>query len=82
MEIIKPGINIDFLGKRKAFFALSGTVLTVSLASLVTVGLNFGIDFTGGPEIQLAFKKDPGAAAVRQAQKRRLTATELASDCL
>lgn len=67
MEIIKPGINIDFLGKRKVFMALSGTVLAISLASLVTVGLNFGIDFTGGSEIQLAFKNDPGAAAVREA---------------
>ena len=67
MQIIKPDINIDFLGKRKLFLGLSGAVLAISLTSLATVGLNFGIDFTGGSELQLAFKKDPGAAAVRKA---------------
>ena len=67
MQIIKPDINIDFLGKRKLFLGLSGAVLAISLTSLATVGLNFGIDFTGGSELQLAFKQDPGAAAVRKA---------------
>lgn len=67
MEIIKPGINIDFLGKRKLFYMLSGAVCAISVASLLTLGLNFGIDFTGGSEIQLSFSQDPGASAVRDA---------------
>ena len=67
MEIIKPGANFDWLGNRPTFYGLSGTLIAISVLSLGIFGLNFGIDFTGGSEIQLAFVSDPGAAAVREA---------------
>jgi SecD/SecF fusion protein len=40
--------KIDFLGKRKMFYIISGIVLTVGIGSLLTRGLSQGIDFTGG----------------------------------
>ena len=67
MELIKPGTNIDFLGRRKLFYTISLTAIAVSIGSLATVGLNFGIDFTGGSEIQVSFHEDVGAGAVREA---------------
>jgi preprotein translocase subunit SecF len=40
--------NIDFIGRWKTWFAISGVFLLVGLVALVGNGLNLGIDFTGG----------------------------------
>lgn len=40
---------------RNWFFALTGLLVAVSLASLVVFGLKFGIDFTGGTYARVAF---------------------------
>ena len=67
MELIKPGINIDWMGHRRLFYAISATAISLSLVALAAIGLNFGIDFTGGSEIQVAFNEDVGAGPVREA---------------
>ena len=41
-------INIDFIGKRKRFYILSSVVILLGIGSLVTKGLNYGVDFVGG----------------------------------
>jgi SecD/SecF fusion protein len=46
--------RIDFIGRTKFWFAISGTVLAIGLGSLVVQGLNLGIDFKGGS--QFSFK--------------------------
>ena len=40
--------NIDFVGRRKLWFTISAVAIVLSLGSLVTRGLNLGIDFEGG----------------------------------
>ena len=40
--------NFDFIGRTKLWFIISGVVILVGLLSLVTRGLNLGIDFEGG----------------------------------
>ena len=54
IEIIKPGTKIDFVGKKNIWGGLSllGILLTVIL--IFTKGINYGIDFTGGAEMQIA----------------------------
>ena len=47
-------LQIDFMGRRKLWFAISGTVILISIVSLATRGLNLGIDFKGG--VQITFK--------------------------
>ncbi len=41
-------INIDFIGKRKRFYILSAVIVLLGIGSLVTKGLNYGVDFVGG----------------------------------
>jgi len=50
-------INIDFLAKRKIAYTISGIVIIIGLASLVTNGLNYGVDFVGGRSYVVKFEK-------------------------
>jgi SecD/SecF fusion protein len=47
-------LRVDFIGKRRLWFAISGAVVAISLGALLFKDLNLGIDFKGGT--QLSFK--------------------------
>jgi len=56
MELIRPGTRIDFIGYRKYAYMVSGILIGIGLISIFFLrGLNFGIDFSGGLELQVAF---------------------------
>jgi len=48
-------IKYDFMGKRKIALFVSLALILVSLGSLFTRGLNFGLDFTGGTVVVVHF---------------------------
>jgi len=53
MEFIKPGINIDFTGKRKMAFVFSGLMILTTVFILIwRGGPNYGVDFSGGVVVQ------------------------------
>jgi len=58
---------MDFIGKRKLWYAISLVILLAGLVSLVFQGLNLGIDFTGGTSLQLKFENKFDVAQVRSA---------------
>jgi len=57
--------NIDFMGRRYLFLGLSTLLVLVSLAGILTRGLNFGLDFTGGILIEVGYPKPVDPAHVR-----------------
>ncbi|KPK96191.1 preprotein translocase subunit SecF [bacterium SM23_31] len=68
MELIKQDINIDFLSKRKAAAYFSIFLIAVGLISLIAHGgPNFGLDFTGGTQVQLNFEKPESVGNIRDA---------------
>ncbi len=58
-------VNIDFLGKRKIAYVISGMLILASLGSLFTNGLNQGVDFVGGRTYTVRFDKDVNATEVQ-----------------
>ncbi len=64
-DIVPHGTKIDFVGKRRIAVALSLVAnLAVIAWSIPKVhGLNFGVDFAGGTEMEVRFARavDPGA---------------------
>jgi SecD/SecF fusion protein len=59
-------LQIDFIGRRKLWFAMSGAVVLIGAVSLGVRGLNFGIDFKGGTQISFKTTRPEAIAAVRQ----------------
>jgi len=59
-------VNIDFLGKRKIAYVISGVLILLSLGSLFTNGLNQGIDFVGGRSYTVRFDKDVNSAEIQE----------------
>lgn len=58
-------INIDFLGKRKLFYFISGVMVVVSIGAIAIHGLKLGIDFTGGRTYVIEFKEAVSSSAIQ-----------------
>jgi preprotein translocase subunit SecF len=51
-RLYRGDVSIDFVGRKKIWFAISGLILVVSVAAWVFNGLNFSVDFKGGSVFQ------------------------------
>lgn len=59
--------NIDFIGKKKWGYAISGVLVTIALVSIFTKGFTYGVDFTGGRTYVVRFDQPVIAEQVRTA---------------
>ena len=66
MQIFKKTPNFDFMGRRKIAVLFSLILLVVSVFSIATRGLNFGLDFTGGTLIEVGYAQTADLAKVRE----------------
>ena len=67
MELFKPGKTYDFMRVRKYWIALSVLLALGSLILLFYPGPNYGTDFKGGTEIEVAFTKAVDGGQIRSA---------------
>lgn len=49
-------VNIGFLKNRKKYYILSGIIIAAGIGSLVTKGLQYGVDFKGGRSYVVRFE--------------------------
>ena len=71
MRIFKKTPSFDFMAKRKIALAFSALLIIASISSLVMKGLSFGLDFTGGTLIEVAY---PQSADLNKIRNRLTTA--------
>jgi preprotein translocase subunit SecF len=58
--------NIDWMGKAKYFFALSGILLVIGWSAiLLKGGIKYGIDFKGGTNVDVRFAQAPNIDQLR-----------------
>jgi SecD/SecF fusion protein len=58
-------LQIDFMGKRRLWFAISGTIILIGIVSLAVQGLNLGIDFKGGTQVDVRTSRPVDIGSVR-----------------
>ena len=61
--------KFDIAGRAKIWFIISLLIIIPGIISMVTRGLNFGIDFTGGTIIDLKFEQPVEISKVRESLK-------------
>lgn len=65
--LIKPGTQFKIIEKQKPFGLLSALAVIASVLVIIFVGPNYGIDFEGGSDIILSFKKSVTSEQVTKA---------------
>jgi preprotein translocase subunit SecF len=58
-------IQFDWLSRRRLFFGLSALLLLAGLASILTRGIAYGVDFQGGAIVTVRFQEPPEVDRLR-----------------
>ena len=66
MELFQGKFHFDFMGRRFFFYGGSALLILASLVSFAVKGLNYGIDFTGGTVVQVAYEKPQDIRDIRR----------------
>ena len=66
-------IHINFVEKRKIYYFISGTIITIGIIAFMFKGLNFGVDFEGGRTYVVRFQKPVETVQVMDALKGPFT---------
>jgi preprotein translocase subunit SecF len=67
MEFFHKVTRFPFMRTRKVWYGLSAALIIASLALVAVRGLNLGIDFTGGVNIETNFSQSPNIDRLRSA---------------
>lgn len=65
MEFFNPNSNVDFMGARKWAALLSILIFVISISALCVKGLKWGLDFTGGTQIEVSYKQAADLISIR-----------------
>jgi preprotein translocase subunit SecF len=53
-RLYRGEVSVDFVGRRKLFYLISGLILVVSIAAVLVRGLSYSVDFKGGSVFQFS----------------------------
>ncbi|KTC89778.1 protein translocase subunit SecF [Fluoribacter dumoffii] len=65
MEFFNPNSNVDFMGARRWTAMFSILIFVVSIGALAIHGLKWGLDFTGGTQIEVSYPSAADLPAIR-----------------
>ena len=67
-------VKFNFIGKRKVSYIVSGVLVIASVISLLTLGLNQGVEFTGGRSYVVKFNETVDIDQVRNSLEEEFSA--------
>ena len=67
-RLYRGEVSVNFVGRRRTWYTVSGLILLIGIIALATRGLNFSVDFKGGSILQF------GAPGVSLAQLHNVVA--------
>src|SRR5437016_14113093 len=47
-RLYRGDVSVDFVGRRRLWYAISGLILVISIVAVLVRGLSFSVDFKGG----------------------------------
>lgn len=65
MEFFNPNSKVDFMGARKWTALFSILIFVGSIAALIGCGLKWGLDFTGGTQIEVTYPQAADLSVIR-----------------
>ncbi len=68
-------LDVDWMAKRKRFYALSAIIIGMGLASFFVRGFDLGVDFRGGYSMNVEFPENVSADQIRNALSEGLGKT-------
>jgi len=66
MEFFNPNSKVDFMGARRWTALFSSLIFIVSIGALLIHGLKWGLDFTGGTQIELSYSQAADLTKIRE----------------
>ena len=66
-RLYRGEVSVDFVGRRKIFYMVSGLILLISVVALLVRGLDYSVDFKGGSLFEFSA---PGVAATATTTNR------------
>ena len=66
MEFFKANTKIPFMRQRKWAGIFSAIIFLASIMSIFIYGLNLGLDFTGGTQVEVSFAQPVDTSAIRK----------------
>jgi preprotein translocase subunit SecF len=61
-RLYRGEVSVDFVGRKRLWYTISGVILAISVTALLVFGLNFSVDFKGGS----LFKFPAGTESISQ----------------
>ncbi|WP_318517733.1 protein translocase subunit SecF [Photobacterium leiognathi] len=69
-ELLNADKVVDFMRWSKVAFVFSLLMIAVSIGTIATKGLNWGLDFTGGTLIEVSFKEPANLPLIRESLQK------------
>ena len=66
-RLYRGEVSINFVGRQRLWYTISGLILLISIVSLSVRWLNFSIDFKGGSQIEFSAPRSASLNAVHNA---------------
>jgi preprotein translocase subunit SecF len=64
-RLYRGEVSVDFVGRKKLWYMISGAIVIISLAAVLILGLHFSVDFKGGSIYKIT-STPPGVTLTQQ----------------